>query len=458
MSKIGRNDPCPCGSGKKYKKCCINGPSKHRQEIDEGPKAMEIAAEWLEEHHYEDLMFSIEGLFLQDIDTRDIPEELEELISLNAFEWAPLQGFTMPEKGRIPLIDLVLGFQGPALSPPQRKYLEKARSNPLNLYEVQSLKPNRLVVKELFPLEGDRPRNHEIYSPDLSDIDFAPPGTVLGLRLIPGDPWLNTNCLYLYSPASVPGILNRLDQANAIAGDELERRFLISKVLIDSWLKSTLGTEPLNLFDELTGERMHWVIDYYKLDDEQLFRQKMRQASEVEQEDDSWALISCRADGEQTPIAHFDIDDEDGELVVEVFSRFESHSEQASEWIEKHLENAMTYIRGQVIDPAQLAPPKSFEKAEPPAAANVLDGMTPRERTEFMEQLFRKSYSNWADEPVPALDDKTPRQAITTDQGRQKVIDLLASYDQGEERDAMVGGRYAVSFNFLRQELGLPEV
>ena len=23
MAKIGRNDPCPCGSGKKYKKCCM---------------------------------------------------------------------------------------------------------------------------------------------------------------------------------------------------------------------------------------------------------------------------------------------------------------------------------------------------------------------------------------------------------------------------------------------------
>lgn len=22
-SKFGRNDPCPCGSGKKYKYCCI---------------------------------------------------------------------------------------------------------------------------------------------------------------------------------------------------------------------------------------------------------------------------------------------------------------------------------------------------------------------------------------------------------------------------------------------------
>jgi uncharacterized protein YecA (UPF0149 family) len=21
-TKIGRNDPCPCGSGKKYKRCC----------------------------------------------------------------------------------------------------------------------------------------------------------------------------------------------------------------------------------------------------------------------------------------------------------------------------------------------------------------------------------------------------------------------------------------------------
>ena len=26
MAKIGRNEPCPCGSGKKYKKCCIDKP------------------------------------------------------------------------------------------------------------------------------------------------------------------------------------------------------------------------------------------------------------------------------------------------------------------------------------------------------------------------------------------------------------------------------------------------
>lgn len=25
--KIGRNEPCPCGSGKKYKNCCISAPT-----------------------------------------------------------------------------------------------------------------------------------------------------------------------------------------------------------------------------------------------------------------------------------------------------------------------------------------------------------------------------------------------------------------------------------------------
>jgi len=25
LRNIGRNDPCPCGSGKKYKKCCLPG-------------------------------------------------------------------------------------------------------------------------------------------------------------------------------------------------------------------------------------------------------------------------------------------------------------------------------------------------------------------------------------------------------------------------------------------------
>lgn len=33
--KIGRNDPCPCGSGKKYKKCCMNKPKGELDVIED---------------------------------------------------------------------------------------------------------------------------------------------------------------------------------------------------------------------------------------------------------------------------------------------------------------------------------------------------------------------------------------------------------------------------------------
>ena len=36
--KVGRNDPCPCGSGLKYKKCCaLKSPmQKHKAEVITG--------------------------------------------------------------------------------------------------------------------------------------------------------------------------------------------------------------------------------------------------------------------------------------------------------------------------------------------------------------------------------------------------------------------------------------
>jgi tetratricopeptide (TPR) repeat protein len=53
MAKIGRNDPCPCGSGKKYKRCCI-GMQEKLDSFDENEKRalldeMEKDAAFLEE-------------------------------------------------------------------------------------------------------------------------------------------------------------------------------------------------------------------------------------------------------------------------------------------------------------------------------------------------------------------------------------------------------------------------
>lgn len=46
--KVGRNDPCPCGSGKKYKNCCLAkektpvGKKKFSAKILSAPKSINL--------------------------------------------------------------------------------------------------------------------------------------------------------------------------------------------------------------------------------------------------------------------------------------------------------------------------------------------------------------------------------------------------------------------------------
>lgn len=38
MAKIGRNEPCPCGSGKKYKQCCVNLSAEQFRSLEKLPQ------------------------------------------------------------------------------------------------------------------------------------------------------------------------------------------------------------------------------------------------------------------------------------------------------------------------------------------------------------------------------------------------------------------------------------
>lgn len=42
MSKLNRNDPCPCGSGKKYKKCCELKDQERRRKKFEGIRGLRV--------------------------------------------------------------------------------------------------------------------------------------------------------------------------------------------------------------------------------------------------------------------------------------------------------------------------------------------------------------------------------------------------------------------------------
>jgi hypothetical protein len=74
---------------------------------------------------------------------------------------------------------------------------------------------------------------------------------------------------------------------------------------------------------------------------------------------------------------------------------------------------------------------------------------------QVLGDAIRRSYANWPDEPLPALNGKTPRQAIETASGLERVKGLLRSYEDGEERMAAQQGRAMISYQFLWDALGL---
>jgi len=69
--------------------------------------------------------------------------------------------------------------------------------------------------------------------------------------------------------------------------------------------------------------------------------------------------------------------------------------------------------------------------------------------TEVMQQILEGHDRDWAEDRIPALDGRTPREAVRTPEGRAAVIGLLKLYEQGEARSARKEGREPASLQFL---------
>jgi hypothetical protein len=104
MAKIGRNDPCPCGSGKKYKKCCLGK--------EENEKALQRIEQKADESLFEDLPISDStdaadeynddsaDVFPDEIDEGDIFETEDQIDAKTDFE----PDYVSPFDGPLPEI------------------------------------------------------------------------------------------------------------------------------------------------------------------------------------------------------------------------------------------------------------------------------------------------------------------------------------------------------------------
>jgi hypothetical protein len=146
--KIGRNDPCPCGSGKKYKRCCLEQSAiyglwaQKRDEFDELTRAM---IRYVRDNHEDLALDAWKEFHLGKVTRRFSWTADEQMIFMPyfLFHWNPecvgRRKKALPDGGVIARSFLRANrFQ---LSDLQRQILDQAMKQPVSFYEVVTSKP-----------------------------------------------------------------------------------------------------------------------------------------------------------------------------------------------------------------------------------------------------------------------------------------------------------------------------
>jgi hypothetical protein len=94
---------------------------------------------------------------------------------------------------------------------------------------------------------------------------------------------------------------------------------------------------------------------------------------------------------------------------------------------------------------------KDFEKKPPKKPAREV----PMEiQQQFYTEFMQKHTEKWLKEKVPALNGKTPLQAVKTEDGRNRVIELLKSFENSEEHNRKEGKPF-YDVSWMWERLGL---
>ena len=462
-TKIGRNEPCPCGSGKKYKHCHgrAAGSAAAAAPNDSFAGAVERVLTWLTQRHRKAMRAAFDELLLDELwpedgpDPEDVDRDTLQMVFLNLQEWLLGEG-DIEVAGELRSInDYVLGPRGPALSPIQRDYIRQLSSKPLKLYTVTEVRPDQGLTL----VDAMDPDSDAFFVQERSGSRGARPGMLLGCRVIEaGDHLEFSGAIYPFS------VLNET-VARAAAGAALvadsrpdDRNYEVGHAIVREWLRQMLMPPRLpDMVDASTGQPLLFVTDHYRIVDGPGLNQALGSCPDVHADGDSeWTRASRDSDGTTRPLSSIRIGRTADRL--EMFHRTQSMADEGRDWFEALAGASVRHLTREIADPAgalQDAMASGPQRASAPGVAEAPD-LPPEVMTQVVEQALRRSYANWADEPIPALAGKTPRQAIRTAAGLERVMGLLRSYEANEADMAARQGRPTMSFQFLWDALGIP--
>ncbi|HSH70837.1 MAG TPA: SEC-C metal-binding domain-containing protein, partial [Deferrisomatales bacterium] len=248
MNQAGRNDPCPCGSGRKYKKCCLQKETEAAALQREESNAVGAALTWLSEHHPEAVEEAVHDGYFAALDDPELDAlgtlhpGLQDMVDINVGEWLLTDARFAVGEERLRARDLLFAPGGPVLTAHGRQWLEAMNERSMGLYEVTEVDSGvGLQVQDILQADPQR-----LWVTERSASENLVAGDMLGARLARrGDHWVFSGAIYPLCPEDAQDC--REDIAEELREEDRDgeaARDLISDIIATYWLQSLVGAEP----------------------------------------------------------------------------------------------------------------------------------------------------------------------------------------------------------------------
>jgi hypothetical protein len=147
VTKTGRNDPCPCGSGKKYKHCCLKKEAEGKSEAIGRERSwdtmMDKLLDFSREVRFQQELQSAFDLFWNRSYTIDQVDSLEPTQIMSFLDWYVHDHHTAADGRR--MAEIFLDERGSALSSQERELLEVEGHALMSAFEVRAVEEGKTV-------------------------------------------------------------------------------------------------------------------------------------------------------------------------------------------------------------------------------------------------------------------------------------------------------------------------
>jgi len=479
--KIGRNDPCPCGSGKKYKKCCLN---KAKPPVDLLWRRLGEAHDRLVDRlmAYAEKVFGGTALAMATDEFLALPEmglpqdqiedHMQFFVPWFVFNWMYDPSDTEVELDVPPLqtvAEIYAKERGQRLDKLQKRLIDAASGMPFSFFEVTSCKQGEgYRLKDIF-------RGIETDVIEKQGSENARPGDILLARIVQIDHVaMIVGCgSILMTPNFKPAIIDlrreMLQEYRNITPDVLKDYDIEIRELYFDIYESLFQPPQLCNTD---GDPLLFHILHYDIDDAEKAFQHLSSLSVMEDEktlrssttmDDNgrvikaeipWSREGHKASSalDNTVLGRIVINNK--KLTIEV------NSEARAKTIRKEVKTRLgKYARYKTTE---IQSPESIPAKEKIAEGRNLEKemghdelMQIPEVRDKMAKVLTAHWDGWVDKKIPALGGITPRQAVKTNDGREGVEALLLDAERHMADDEQMGDISLDAIKDTRRRLGL---